>query len=158
MTKSEATRAIPATDQSPAVAAQPAKEVVEVKLAGPTEWRKTESTVRADTGTVDVSIRKHEIDVADRAKILYAALAAGALGLVFVYIKYPTLALMCGAASFLLFALWKLSDMPSWVWGIALALVVGAVLMWRAHVRGESDGVKAAVSGNLESPTPKVLP
>ncbi len=148
----------PATDTQPEVKPQPAREVTEVTLSQDTAWRKDESRIDANTGTVDVSIRKHEIDVADRAKLLYAALGVGALGLVFFYIKYPTPAIMCGAASILLLALWKLSELPSWMWGVALALVVGSILLWRGHVRGEADGVKAAVSGNLESTPPKVAP
>ncbi len=158
MTRIPASAAILATDQAPAQPAQPGKEVVEVKLAGPTEWRKTESTVRADTGTADVSIAKHRIDAAENRYLLFAAIGAAVAALLFVYIKYPTPALMCGAASVVFFLAWKLADLPDWFYVIGVVGAIGGIIMWKAHDRGEKDGVKAAVTGNLESTPPKVVP
>lgn len=153
MTKSEAMAGIPEKGQQ----AQPAKEVVEVKLGGPTEWRKTESTVKADTGTVDVSIAKHRIDVVENRYLLFASIGAAIAGGFFLYIKYPTPALMCGAASVVFFLAWRLVGLPDYFWGIGALAVGGGLFLYLGHRRGESDGVKAAVSGNIEAEPPKVI-
>lgn len=157
MTKTEAVRAIPATDQTAAVAAQPAKEVVEVKLAGATEWRKIESTVKADTGTVDTSIAKHRIDAAENRYLLFAAIGAAVAGGFFLYIKYPTPAMMCGVASVVFFLAWKLADLPDWFWGVGALAVGGGLFLYLGHRRGEADGVKAGLAGDVEPKNPPVV-
>jgi len=144
MTKVSPMEAIPASDKSPAVAAQPAKEVVEVKLSGPTEWRKTESSVKADTGTVDTSIAKHRIDVESSKILLYAAIGAMVVAGVFVYLKYPTPALMCAAAAVIFFLAWKLSDLPSWFYVIGVGGIVGAVALHRGYERRENEAKEHA--------------
>lgn len=157
LTKFEAMRAIPATDTTPEVKAQPAREVTEIVLSKPTEWRKNETKVHADTGTVDTSIAQHRIDAAENRFLLWASLAAmGAAGL-FLYLKYPTPAFICGGAAVVLFAAWKLAGLPPWFHVIGISAIVGAFALWRGHVRGENDGVKAAISGDVEPKNPPVV-
>lgn len=145
MTKSEATKAIPATDQTPAVAAQPAKEVVEVKLAGPTEWRKTESTVKADTGTVDTSVATHRIDVEERRWLLFAAIGCGIAGLICKasFPAWPSISNGLLMAAVAAGAAWKLSDIPAWLWAVVIGV---SVLLVMGYKRREKDEREAAAA------------
>jgi len=144
MTKVSPMEAIPASDKSPAVAAQPAKEVVEVKLAGPTEWRKTESTMKADTGTVDTSIAKHRIDAEENRFLLFASLGALAAAGVFLYLKFPTPAMMCAGASAVLFIAWKVAGLPPWFHVIGFCAVAGAIFLHRGYERREKEAKEHA--------------
>ncbi len=125
--------ATPATETTPAI---PEREETIITPSAPTEYRKTESTVRADTGTVDTSIKKHEIDVAERRPLLYGALIAAAAAGFFVYRAYPTPAALCGLGAVVLFLAWRMADLPPWVAAIGLAAIVGGVAMWVGHNRG----------------------
>lgn len=150
-----------ATQTSPEVQAQPAREVTEIVLSKPTEWRKNETRIAADTGTVDTTLAKHRIDVAENRYLLFAALGAAVAGGFFLYIKYPTPALMCGAASVVFFLAWKLSDLPDWFWVVGVAGIGCGVFLWLGHRRGEQDGVKAAFAGDIEpknTPVVKTVP
>ncbi len=130
VTKEEA---VPATDKA---AFRPAKETWEYHFTGETEWQKFNTTVAANTGTVDTSVALHKIDVSSKQPFLYAAIL-GALGaILFVYLHYPTPAMLCGLASGLFFLAWKLSDLPSWVWAVAAAAIAAGVAMYFAHERG----------------------
>jgi len=144
LTKFEALASIPEAESNPAVQAQPAKEVVEVKLSEATEWKRTQNVVHADTGTVDTSIAKHRIDVAENRYLLWAALGAAVAAGLFLYIKYPTPAFICGAASLVFFLAWKLSDLPSWFYVVGVCCLVGAVTLWRGHHRGEQDQLSSS--------------
>lgn len=127
------TEAAPATQTTPF---QPAVEFTEVKLNGPTIWQKAKTEVAANTGTVDTSVAQKKIDVASREPLLFAAIA-GVLGaIVFVYLHYPTPAMLCGAAAGLFFLAWKLSDLPPWIWALAAAAIAAGVGMYFAHERG----------------------
>jgi len=125
--------AIAATQAAPAVAA---KETTAIVPAGPTEYRKTEETVKADTGTVDTSIAARRIDAEESRPLLYAAIAAALAGGFFVYRAYPTPALCCGAASVVFFMAWKVSGLPSWFWAVGLAAMAGGAALYLGHKRG----------------------
>jgi len=150
VTKFEAQAAIPAAEGRPEVAAQPAREVTEVVLAKDSTWNRTETHVQADTGTVDTSIAKHRIDVAEDRILLFVSIGAAVLGGVFLYLKYPTPALICGCAAVVFFMAWRLSGLPPWFHVLGFAGLAAAVFMWLGHRRGESDGVKAALAGDVE--------
>ncbi len=124
---------VAATKDAPA---RPAKEVTIISPAGPTEYRKTEETVKADTGTVDTSIKQHEIDVEASKPLLYASIAAALACGFFVYRAYPTPAICCGVASAVFFMAWKVSGLPTWFWAVGLAAVVGGVVLYIGHERG----------------------
>ncbi len=145
----------PATADQPEVKAQPGREVTEVELSRDTQWRKDETKIVADTGTVDTSIAKHRIDAAENRYLLFAAIGAAVAGGFFLYIKYPTPALMCGGASIVFFLAWKLADLPDWFWAVGMLAIGGGVFLWLGHKRGENDGVKAALAGDVE---PKSTP
>ncbi len=125
--------ATPATETAPAI---PEREETIITPSAPTEYRKTESTVKADTGTVDTSIKKHEIDAEERRPLLYAAIGAALAAGFFVYRAYPTPAICCGVASVVFFLAWRMADLPPWVAGVALAAAVGGVALWVGHNRG----------------------
>lgn len=130
--------AVAATKETPA---QPAKEVTEIRPAGPTEYRKTEETVKADTGTVDTSVRKHEIDAEETRPLLYGAMALAVATGVFFWLKYPSPALMCAAGSVILFLAWKVSGLPSWFWVLAVVAGGGAAGLYFGHNRGLHEPV-----------------
>ncbi len=153
--KTEAVRAIPATETTPAVAPQPATEKTEFVLAKETQWRKDETKIAADTGVIDTTVAVKRLQVAENRYLLFAAIGAAVAGGFFLYIKYPTPALMCGAASVVYFLAWRLSDLPDYFWMIGAAAVAGGAFLYLGHRRGEHDGVKAALAGDIE---PKVTP
>jgi hypothetical protein len=127
--------AIPATPSSPA---QPAREVTEISPAGPTNYLKTESKTDASTGTIDTSVATHRIDVAERRWLLWAAIGLGVAGVVVrsMVPAWPSLSngLLLGGA--LAFASWKLAEIPTWIWGVALGVVA---LMALGYKRAEWD-------------------
>lgn len=141
VTKSEALPAIPATKDTAAIPAQPAKEVTELLLSKDTVWAKTANSVKADTGTVDTSIRQHEIDVSAAQPLLYAALLSMIGVGVGIWLKYPTVSYICGASSVVFFLAWKVSGMPPWFYAVGIAGLVGAGALWLGHRRGEKDSV-----------------
>lgn len=142
VTKTAPVAAIAATKDAPAVKAEPAKEVTEIKPNGATEYHHAESTVKAETGTVDTSIRKHKIDAAESRILLYAAIAASIGAGLFVYIKYPTPAICCGVASIVFFLAWKLSDLPDWFYVIGVIAAAGGFFLWRGHEKGEAHAAQ----------------
>lgn len=148
VTKVAAQPAQPATKDTPAVAAQPAKEVTVIAPAGPTEYRKTEATVTADTGTVDTSVAKHQIDVADRRWLLFVAIGCGLCGVVArsMLPAWPSLSNGLLLAAVLAGLAWKLADVPSWIWMVALAVVGLLVLGYkRAEWDKNKDGIPDAL-------------
>ncbi len=140
ITKTE-TPAQPATATAPA---EPAKTVTVVEPAGPTEWTKTAETVSADTGTIDTSVSKHRIDVAERRWLLFTAIgcALGGLVLKSMLPAWPGLSngLLFGAV--LAGASWKLSEVPSWLWAIALSIAAILAMGYkRAQWDQNGDGI-----------------
>ena len=151
MTKVHATAAIPATKDTPAQPAQPEKEVTEIIPAQDTEWHKTEATVAANTGTVDTTIRAHEIDAAESRPLLYAAIGAALAAGFFVYRAYPTPAICCGAASVVFFLAWRLSGLPPWFSALGLAGIAGGVALWLGHERGLKSATAPEAPATLKT-------
>lgn len=164
MTSIEPTAGVPATDTTPAIAPQPGRTMTEFVFEKPTEWRKTGTYINAQTGTVDTTIAKHRIDAAENRFLLWASLGAlGAAG-VFMYLKYPTPALMCGAASAILFMAWKLAGLPPWFHVIGFCAVAGAIFLHRGYERREKEEkeraeelAKAKAIAVVPPPTPVVV-
>lgn len=125
--------AIPATAETPAV---PEREETVIYPAGPTEYRKNESTVRADTGTVDTSIAAKKLEAQENRILLYGALAMVVAAGAFFWLHYPSPALMCGGAAVILFLAWKVSGMPDWFWGLAVLAGAGGIGLYFGHRRG----------------------
>ena len=136
VTKIEAVAPVLATKETPGQPAQPAKEVTEVILAKDSEWRRSAESVKADTGTVDTSVRQHEIDVASSQPLLYAAIASGLAAILCLYLKYPTPAAMCGGAALVFLVAWKVSNAPPWLWGLGACGIAAAVALYLGHERG----------------------
>lgn len=151
VTKFGAVAFIPATVNAPEQPAQPAKEVVQIDLGGASVWTKTAETVRADTGTVDTSVAKAKIEAAESRILLYAALGCLVVAGAFFWMHYPTPAMLAAAASGVLFLCWKVSGLPPWFWGVAVAaLAIGGGLYF-GHERGEKA---AAQKPNTDAKTP----
>lgn len=141
LTKVEATKAIPATDTSPAIPYAPAKEITEVQLSGDTEYRRTAKAIDAQTGTVDTSIAKHRIDVASRQWLLWAAIACGVGGLVIrsTMPAWPSLSngLLMGAVAAGL--AWKMAEVPAWLWLCILGFAGVLVLGYKRREKDEKE-------------------
>ena len=131
VTKTEAVQATATTPYLPAV------ERFEFKTSKPTEWAKTESVVKASTGTVDTSIAAKRIDSEESRPLLYAALA-GMVGVgIFIWLGYPTPAFISGGASVVFFLSWKLSGLPDWFWVCGVAALAAAAAIYLGHERAE---------------------
>ena len=146
LTKVSALPFIPATVSAPEQAAQPAREVTQVELAGPSVWTRDAETVSAQSGTIDQSVALRKVEAAESRVLLYAALACLVGAGVFFWAHYPTPALLCAGASGVCFAAWKVSGLPSWFWAVAVAAVgIGAGLYF---------GFERASKTIKPSPTP----
>lgn len=142
--KWEPVRWQPATPTSPEVKAQPAREETTVVLAADTVWRRDETKITADTGVIDQTVALRRIQTAENRYLLFASIGAAIAAGLFVYIKYPTPALLCGGASVVFFLAWKLADLPDWFYVVGVGGCIAGVVMWKAHERGEKDEREAA--------------
>jgi len=124
---------IPATDKQDYI---PRKTTTEWTFLKPTTFEQVASTLVANTGTVDVSIAKHKIDVASSLPLLYAAIGSALGAAVFIFLKYPTPALACGAAAVIFFLAWKVSGLPDWFWALGACAIVGGAALYFGHERG----------------------
>ena len=138
------TEAVPATATTPF---RPAMEVFSFTPAKDTRYEAVSSTLRADTGTVDTSIAAKRIEAQEARILLYASIAALVGAGVFLWLKYPTPAMMCGAASVLFFVCWRLADLPPWLWAVGLVALAGAAFLWLGHEKGEKHA-----AANLPTP------
>lgn len=131
VTKVEAT---PATQTTPYL---PAVEKFEFTMPKATEWRRSESTTKASTGTADTTVATKRIEAEESRPLLYAALAAMVGVGIFMWLKYPTPAYICGGASVVFFLAWKLSGLPDWFYMIGIGGLVAAAAIWLGHEKGE---------------------
>lgn len=150
----------PTADGTPAAATAP---VVETTLAAPTVLRIEAESHAASTGTVDSSVAIRRVDNDARKPLLYFSLVALAGAGIFMWLKYPTPALMCGAGAVLLFLAWQIASLPSWIILIGAVVVAGSVFLYFGHERGEKfstsflrqpvEAIAAELSKIRSSPT-----
>lgn len=131
----------PATANTPYL---PARSITEWTFNQPTKFEQQAAIILADTGTVDTSVRKHAIDVAERRWLLWCAVLCGLAGLVIraMLPAWPALSngLLLGAV--LAFASWKLAEVPAWLWMVALGVVALLVAGYkRAEWDKNNDGI-----------------
>lgn len=136
VTKFEAVPFVPAVVGGKPQEAQPAREVVQVELAGPSIWEKRDESAHASTGTVDTTIAQKKIEAEESRILLYASIGAAVLAGLFVYLQYPTPALACGVAAVVFFLAWKISGLPSWFYSTGLVAIGVAVSLYFGHERG----------------------
>lgn len=127
------TDAQPATKDKPAI---PATTVTEIVPSAPTEIRRTEKTVNADSGTVDTSVALKKIEAAESRVLLYVSIACALAAGFFVWASYPTPAIACGIASAVFFMSWKLSDLPDWFYVLGAVAVAAGIAIYLGHKRG----------------------
>lgn len=113
----------------------PAKETITWNFTAPTKFETDASTLKADTGTVDTSVAQHKVDVASRQPLLYFAGVCLLACLTMMYFDHPTAAMMCGAASGIVFAAWRMPDLPEWFWMVGVACVVGGLCLAFGHAK-----------------------
>ena len=87
----------------------------------------------------DQAVALRKLDNEDRRPLLYCSIGAAVLAVASLYFRYPGPAALCGAASAGFFAAWRLSDLPSWFWAVALAAVAVAAGLYLGHERGEQS-------------------
>jgi len=104
---------------------EPARVVESFKFFEPTTFERTASSLRADTGTVDTTVAVRRVESEEKRPLVYAAMACGVAALAAMYFGHPTIALCCAGAAGLAFAAWKLADVPSWLWVLALVAAAG---------------------------------
>lgn len=136
VTKEQAIPAIPKTDTSPGQEARPAREITTFTLPKDVKWEKAEYAMVANTGTPDVSIAKKKIEAAESRILLYVSISAMIAAGFFIYTRYPTPAYISGGASLVLFAAWKLSDLPDWFWVVGIVALAAAAFLYIGHERG----------------------
>lgn len=130
--------ALPATKETPA---QPAKETTTIRPAGPSEYHQTESKVQASSGTIDASVKNHEIDVAERRWLLWAAIGCGIGGIVLKSLlpAWPGLSNGLLIAAPCAFAAWKFAEVPAWIWLVVIG-IVGALALGYKRAEWDKDG------------------
>jgi len=124
----------------------PASSVTAYRFDKPSEFLAFDTTTNANSGTVDTSVAMRAQEIQSKKPLLYAALASLLGAVVWLYLKFPTPALLCGVASGVFFAAWKLADMPSWVWAVGVAAVGVAAGMHAGFFKGERQPVSATVT------------
>lgn len=137
---------LPATEKAPA---QPSREFTEILPSGPTTYTQKESSVDASTGVVDTSLAKHKIDVEDRAKLLWVAIACGIAGVAIRSLMpaWPAWSNGAFAAAGLAFLAWKFAEVSPWAW---LAVLVGVGLLVLGYKRAEWDANKDGIPDILQ--------
>ena len=140
--------AVPATDTTPF---QPAREEIRFVPKFNTELKSISTRLSANSGGVDTTVALRRIDVAENRILLFVSIGAALAAGFFVYIKYPTPAMLAGVTSIVFFLAWKLADLPPWFWVIGVGTGVGAVVLWRGHERGEKDGKESVKSPTVSS-------
>ena len=108
----------------------------------PSTMRIVREQQSATTGTVDTSAAIRRIDNTARQPLLYASIGAMVGAVLFLFLKYPTPALLCGAASVVFFAAWQAAGLPPWFWIIGAIAIAGGVALWIGHERGELSAKK----------------
>lgn len=114
----------------------PAYKVTELHFNSPTEWQKFAVTTAANTGTVDTSVAKAKVGAQESRPLLYAAILSGLGAILFVYLSYPTPAMLCGASAGLFFLAWKVSDLPPWFWALGLVGLAAGAALYFGHRKG----------------------
>lgn len=135
------TEPVPATPSSPF---SPGRTLTEWTFTAPATFDTSGLSSTATTGTIDTSVRKHALDIAERRWLLWTAIACGIAGLVVKSLlpTWPSLSNGLLIAAPLAFAAWKLSEVPPWLWLTALAVVVLLALGYkRAEWDRNDDGI-----------------
>lgn len=139
-----------AITRTDATASTPAVELAQFEFSEPSEYQETSARVDASTGTIDTEVAKRRIDVASKAPFLYAAIACvlGAIGCMIA--RFPVAALLSGIGAASFFALWKMSDLPSWFVSVAAVAVAGGVFLILGYKRAEWDANKDGIPDFLQ--------
>lgn len=110
-----------------------------ITLAAPSALTVISERQAASTGTIDTTAAVHRLDNEARQPFLCASIACVAAALVFVFLKYPTPALMCGAGAGIFLLAWQLAALPPWVIGLGAVAAGGALFLYFGHERGEKS-------------------
>jgi hypothetical protein len=114
-----------------------AEKPLRLTFSRPSALRIVRENQTASTGTVDTSVAIRRADNAARMPLLYAAIGAMVGAAAFLFLKYPTPALLCGAASVVFFVAWQAAGLPAWFWVVGAVAIAGGLALWIGHERGE---------------------
>lgn len=158
ITETAAIEARPATSTAPAIEARPAVKETALVFPGTSHWRRNRATVRADTGTIDTTVAKHSLDIAERRWLLWAAIGCGVGGLVVrsMLPTWPSLSNGLLLAAVAAGVSWKLAEVPAWLW---LGIIAVVALIIAGYKRREwdkdGDGIPDALQSKIENPKSK---
>lgn len=110
----------------------------EFKLDEPTEFSTQASMLRASTGKIDTELAKHEADNRTRKFLLWGAGICAVLGAVAVLKGWPQAGIILGAASGACLLIWKMSELPAWIFAI-VGLPLLAAGIWWGYSRAEKQ-------------------
>lgn len=116
-----------------ASATTPATETTTFKIPAATAYVETAARVDANTGTVDTTVRKAQIDAQERRWLIWTAIGAAIAGVAMraVLSQWPALSNGAFVLSGLAFAAWKISEIPTWLVFSVVAVVVCLVLGYK---------------------------
>lgn len=132
-----------ATDSAPAV------ESTQFTFSEPSEYQETSSRVDASTGTVDTTVRRHQIDAQERRWLLWCAIGGAVVGVAAraLLSAWPTISNGAFGFAALAFAAWKFSEIPAWV---VFSVVVVAASLVLGYKRAEWDKNKDGIPDILQ--------
>lgn len=93
----------------------------------------------ANSGQINTTVAQSEISSKERRPLLYAAMACIGLAGFFVWRAYPTGAFLSGVAAVVFFTLWKLDELPAWLWAVGVALIGIGVGIYLGYERKEKE-------------------
>lgn len=110
----------------------------EFKLDQASEFISQAEMLRASTGKIDTELAKHESDNKARQILLYGALVAGLAAAVAVWRGWPTLAIILGIAAGACLFMWKMTELPAWIWAV-VGLPLAAAGVWWGYTRAQKQ-------------------
>ena len=111
---------------------------MEFVLPEPMDFTAEAKQIQASTGTIDTSIAKERIAVAERRWLLFTAIGCGIAGLIARSLVPAWPAISNGLLMAAVFAglAWKMAEIPAWLWGVVL---IGVAILVAGYKRAEWD-------------------
>lgn len=88
----------------------------------------------------DKSVELRKEDNSARMPLLYAAIGAAGLAVVSLFLRFPSVAALCGIAAGVFFAAWNAAGLPQWFWMVGVAAIaIGAGIYFGYEKRGQDN-------------------
>jgi hypothetical protein len=128
--------------ETPATAQAPAQKVTAYNFAEAATQTRVEESTRAEVApprAPDQTVALRKADNTARLPLLYAAIGAAAIGLVFMVMKWPTAAASSGGAAVVFFIAWQAAGLPAWFYMVGILLLVAGACVVLGYKRAEWD-------------------